>query len=54
VVDLIAYIKAGFVPQNAAFKGTGRSGADIGALPVEVHAAPRRSQGLCPLIGGNP
>lgn len=31
---LLAYVRAGFVPGNAAFKGTGRGGADIGAMPV--------------------
>jgi hypothetical protein len=33
--NLLSYVRAGFVPGNsAAFKGTGRSGADVGALAV--------------------
>lgn len=33
--NLITYVKAGFRPRNAAFRGTSSSGGDVGALPVQ-------------------
>ncbi len=34
--NAVTYVRAGFVPHAYALKGTGRSGADIGALPVQL------------------
>lgn len=36
VAAFIAYIRAGFTPTNAAFKGTAHDGGDIGAVPVQL------------------
>ncbi len=34
VADLVSWVRAGFVPTNAALQGTAMSGADFGALPA--------------------
>jgi hypothetical protein len=34
VANLLSWVRAGFVPQNAALKGAGFGGADVGALAV--------------------
>jgi hypothetical protein len=40
VADCLTWIRAGFVPQNPALKGTAHDGGDIGAVPVVVAAPP--------------
>ncbi len=44
----VTYVRAGFVPQSSAYKGTGLSGGDIGALP----AVPLPSSGSGLLLMG--
>lgn len=39
ISDLIAWVRAGFVPQNEALRGAGHDGADIGAVAMAVVAA---------------
>jgi hypothetical protein len=39
VIPLMAYIRAGFTPQNAVYKGAGHDGSDLGAVPVQPIAA---------------
>lgn len=36
VTDLVTWVSAGYVPRNAALKGAGEGGVDIGAMPVQV------------------
>lgn len=38
ITELVSWVKAGFVPQNQALKGTGESGVDIGAMAVHTPA----------------
>lgn len=40
ISNYIAWVRAGFTPQNAAFKGTAHDGGDIGAVPVQVPTLP--------------
>ena len=44
ILDLVTYVKAGFVPTNIAYNGTGKDGVDIGAMDYQstdtINAAP--------------
>lgn len=39
VAQLVTWVKAGFVPQNSALQGSGRTGDDIGAIDVVPSSA---------------
>ncbi len=40
LTNYLAWVRAGFAPQNAAYKGTAHDGGDIGAVPVQVLTTP--------------
>lgn len=50
---LLAYIRGGFTPTNAAFSGASHTAGDLGAVPVVGGAAPQRpSAPMLMMIGG--
>jgi hypothetical protein len=44
VAKLLAYVKAGFVPQNTALRDAAHDGGDIGAFAVQTEATASEQQ----------